>query len=533
MKVQKKCLLRNNRVAILLILFLGLLSFNSSAATRMSDFTVELLERPLSILLFPVQHGMANSDFVFNLEPFISVIKPEINYQITNKSSQTLSNLELAAFPEGLTRSYKGENVCSERFTLYSNQSCFLRFYVDKNNYMPSKGNDPFVCSNSGNCSSPVPGQQFDDAVAKASGPTQVQVTPAVQNGLLYDPTNLSITGKPDRAGFYLFKVSATNDYATTATRDLQIYIGINPKDKPVFKTNYPIPAAAPNEDYHLNLMDLIELKDSFNVTNQVCFHIGRNHRSPEWLRIDENTSLLQGHVPSSDAGQQKEITLIASSNTGGDSLPLTITIPVAFDPAKKPIIATGIALRGEAGNEFHSNFQRHINDPTADNNVKIVIDKIEPPAPWLSVSSWRPTEIEGIVPEAAVGQIYQIILHANTTIGGDSDTVIIPLHITIDKSRTPRFYAANPHLPLFHVGQSYVYDFVANRDVYPEYNDIPYTIELAEGYKNPAWVRIEDNKLIVDRVPDNLNIERVFITIKNIPGGQSRAFSLKLLIMD
>ena len=290
-----------------------------------------------------------------------------------------------------------------------------------------------------------------------------------------------------------------------------------------------------PTQHYRLSLVDLIEPTPGFMTSNQISFRIDTNYPHPDWLSIDkEDATLLEGIVPSTDAGLEREITLIASSNTGGDSLPLTIKIPVAYDPSKKPILDKGIQLAGVAGATMHVDFRSQITDPMADNSLKIIIDKIEPAAPWLSMSSWNPLELVGIVPADAVGQDYQITLHANTAIGGDSESVIIPLEIAINKSDTPHFYLDNPQLPLLYVGQPYSYDFVANNDVDPEYEDIPYTVELAEGNNNPAWLRIEDNKLIVDSVPGNLDqIEQVFITIKNMPGGKSNVLSLKLFIME
>ena len=89
-----------------------------------------------------------------------------------------------------------------------------------------------------------------------------------------------------------------------------------------------------PEQEYRLNLLDLIETRPSFMRSNQVSFEIDKNLPYPSWLSIDkDNATFLHGHVPSSEAGQNRSVTLIASSNAGGDSLPLTITIPVASDP--------------------------------------------------------------------------------------------------------------------------------------------------------------------------------------------------------
>ena len=62
---------------------------------------------------------------------------------------------------------------------------------------------------------------------------------------------------------------------------------------------------------------------------------------------------------------------------------------------------------------------------------------------------------------------------------------------------------------------------------------NFPYVVELAKGHNNPEWLRIEDNKIIADSVPNNLKkIQTMFITIKNIQGGQSEVLSLLFVIM-
>jgi hypothetical protein len=198
-----------------------------------------------------------------------------------------------------------------------------------------------------------------------------------------------------------------------------------------------------------------------------------------------------------------------------------------------KPRIDKGIELTGTGGSMLFHDFRHSIQDPTNDSKLKIVIDNIEPKATWLMRSSSNLTEITGEISESEVGQTYKITVHANTTTGGDSDPMIIPLKIAINKDKTPRFYQENPQLPLFYEGQSSEHDFVANNDIYPEYHDIPYTIELANDENNPSWVRVENNKLIVDEVPGNIDpIVPVFIRIKNKPGGASK-FTLKLMIIN
>ena len=538
MDVQPIRFVKTNAINVLILFFSVILS-SGAAMSAMPVFGIALLDRALTIYSFPLQKAQTHSNFDFGLKPFFSVVRPEVDYRVTNHLKRTLTDIELIELPGGLTRIYDGEGVCPERFTLNTQQSCILRFYVDKQRYVHSQNGGPMVCFRPplGYCSRPSPGSQIDDAVARVPGPTEAQVTPNAQFGLHYDSLTMSIVGTPTQPGVYHFQIGATNAFATAAPKELEIDVSIDPTDTPVFKDNHTIAIAIamPEQNYRLNLMDLIKPTPGFGVSNQISFRIDKNHEYPDWLSLDkDDATLLQGHVPFCDAGLERDITLIASSNTGGDSLPLTLKISVAYDPTQKPIIEKGIALTGVAGDVFRKDFRTNISDPSNDHNLNVILDKIEPAAPWLSMSSLTPTELNGVVPADAVGQDYQITLHATTAIGGSSEVMTLPLHIVIDKNLTPRFYLDNPQLPLFYVGQYYSHDFTTSRDVYPQYNDIPYTVELAEGYDNPTWVRIEDNQFIVDSVPENLKqIEQIFITIKNVPGGRSEVLSLDLFIMS
>jgi hypothetical protein len=375
----------------------------------------------------------------------------------------------------------------------------------------------------------------IDHLMAPLQAPIQFIVTPLAQDGLQYDPVTASITGKPNRTGDYQFTVTATDGYSTSSAQTLTIHVENNLLEKPHFKRQYGIATATAGRHYYLNLRQLVENKSSFGVSNQIHFRIDPNHthRYPEWITLDpETNTILQGRAPQEDAGQIKELTVIASTNTGGDSEPFVITIPVAYDPIKKPSFREGTRLYGTAGSVFRHRFNLSVIDPAEDDSLKIIIDKIEPAAPWLSMTTH--TDLEGIVPEDAVGNTYQMTVIAHTNTGGNSDPAVIPLTIGTDKQLTPRFFSSHPQCPSMHAGSAYVYDFVANRDVYPEYGQYPYEIALAKGYDNPEWVRIEDNKLIIDRVPEHLKrLSKVFITIKNILGGESDVFELYLRCMD
>lgn len=517
-----------------IVMALVLQSGIGAAGTEMIN--VAFVNRPLIVHTMGTQQAQANADFSFSLSPYINMLKPEISYQITNNFILPFSRIDIINLPSGLTRIYEGANTCPQSGPLNAKQSCVLRFSVDASHYRhsaglyvhPQPGNSTYIA---------VSGPQLDNTVARAAGPTQFLVTPLSQDGLSYNATTRSIDGKPTRTGDYHFTIGATNGSLTAIPQELHIQAEVNLRDKPVFKHYYNLASAMPEHDYRLNLMDLVEPTPSFMQTNQVRFRIDTTKDYPSWLSIDnESSTVLHGHVPVSEAGQNRTVTLIATSNTGGDSLtPLTITIPVAFDVEKRPVIEQQeMVLKGEAGTQFYSDLRANITDLSSDSRLKLVLDKVEPAAPWLTVSAQNPTVLEGIVPKDAVGQTYQLTMYANTTVGGNSELVTIPLLIAIDKSKTPHFYLPKPVLPLLYAGQPYLYDFVGFNDVEPQYNDIPYTIELAKEHYNPEWLRIEDNKLIVDKVPNNLNSNQdVYILISNIPGGKSEVIHLSLTIVE
>jgi hypothetical protein len=403
-----------------------------------------------------------------------------------------------------------------------------LQFDVDKKKYATTGGNDPLICAGK-DCASPVINQQFNGAVNRLPLQPQLVVTPAEQDGLSYDPATLAIIGKPNRIGFYYFNINTVE--STDEPRVLRIFVDTDPKDTPVFKTDATVPSATPDQDYQLNLMDLIEPKKGFMITNQVQFRLDPNYRNPSWLSIDkENPTIMKGHVPFTSAGSEIKVTLRASSNTGGSSEPFTIKIPVASDPGQKPTIQDGIEITRSAHDFLQLNMASYINDPANDNSLKVILDSVHPVAPWLSAPYM--TELSGVIPDNAVGQTYKILLHANTATGGNSDPATVLLHIGINKQLTPFIIRTN-NLPVIYEGQPYFYDFNANNAVYPDQKDFPYTVEFAEGYDNPSWLRLENNKLIADNIPEDLEyFTDVFLTVKNVPGGISQVQHISLFFM-
>ena len=185
----------------------------------------------------------------------------------------------------------------------------------------------------------------------QASAWPYADVLPVDQDGLYYDPTRFAISGLPTRTGTYVFRIGVHNIYGKAEPINLTINVGTNYRDTPVFRKNYSIASAMPKQAYQLNLMELIESRTSFALDNQLHFRIDANEPYPDWLTIGkDNNNYLTGIVPASEAGAERDLTLIASSNTGGDSKPLKIRIPIATDPASKPSFQSGISLSSVAG---------------------------------------------------------------------------------------------------------------------------------------------------------------------------------------
>lgn len=375
---------------------------------------------------------------------------------------------------------------------------------------------------------------RYYDENFNAGKPAQGIVTPSEQEGLRFDQASFSIIGKPKRIGTYIFKVGATNANGTAEATDLKIEISPNPKDKPVFKNHYTMASAIPDQKYSMNLMELIEPQTGFGVINQISFRIEPNINNPEWLHILTNDfTRLEGEVPKDAAGKTVEIILIASSNTGGDSDRLTVKIPITVDSTIKPAM-NYFEMNKEAGTQIKEDLSGYLTDPAHSPDLKVILEKVEPEAPWLNISFNSPTVLEGTIPDKATGQKFLITLRANTPMGGNSEPITVPLTININKEMTPGFRSVKPILPMLYPRQSYFYDFVENRDVYPEYDEEPYQINFAEGYDHPSWLRIENNKLIADLVPDDINfVTEINLVITNIPGGSSHVITLGLSGLD
>lgn len=562
MEITEESSSRGNGVIVFITLALAIFSTDCTPQTPTPwfIFSLKVIDHPLpltpSVTAPHAQLAGVNSDFRFNLIPLIDVSQPEFSYQIYNLSHDISgetndlvgTNQRISGLPNGIIPISREPGDCPLLFVLSYATNCRLRFYVDRNSYVSlQNGHGPVATmhmswlwgSKKNRAGDEIinifPSQNLASLLAPIMLPTQIHVAPAEQNGLYYDAATSSIMGNPIQTGDYHFAISASIGNNTASPKNLTITVGSTLHNTPIFRSQYSLASAMPEQEYRLNLMDLIESKPGFAVNNQVRFRILPESSNALWLSLDKDSStLLHGHPPSTDAGQIKVVTLIATSNSGGDSLPMTIQIPVAFDPEKKPVIQSDLEWHQRAGEKIHTDLQANIADPTTDGSLMLVLDKIEPAAPWLAISLSKYTEITGIVPNDMAGKLYQITLHANNAIGGNSDPVTIPLKITRDENKTPQFKSVKPQLPILYAGQPYFYDFASSTDIIPEYKDIPYSVELAKNYNNPAWLRLEENKLIADKVPEHLNQDpQIFITIKNIPGGKSKVITIDLFLMN
>lgn len=374
----------------------------------------------------------------------------------------------------------------------------------------------------------------YFDENAGGGFPAKALVIPESQAGLSFDPVNFIIRGRPTQPGHYQFLVSVGNQYSQSAQIPVDVDVGINPLDTPVFKSNASFLATAlPGENYHMNLLDLLEHQASFMSSNQLQFRIDSDLSSPSWLHIDDsNPTSLQGKVPRGAAGQSYQLTLIATSNTGGDSLPLTLSLPVAYDAEKQPALKY-VEMKGIAKENFEFDMKPYVIDPSHDDAVTLLLDKAVPLAPWLHVSQTDSMKLVGQVPAAVEGQTWQLSLRVNTHEGGSSTPVTLPLHIEINKQLTPHFNEIHPQLPVLQKGQSYLYDFVSNKTIYPDFSDVPYRIDFAKDCNNPYWLRLENNQLIADLVPDTLSpLQKICLQLSNTPGGSSKPIPIDLTVL-
>lgn len=373
---------------------------------------------------------------------------------------------------------------------------------------------------------------------AGAAGIVQLKMSPEDKTrlndlDLYFDPKDFSIKGKPNKVGSFTFNIATRNAYSEAVAKPLTINVSYNKEDKPRFKQNNSLANATFTKEYHLNLLHLLE-QSSFSPNNQVTFKVIKSSSNAEWLQINPNNPYALTGTPQDKhlAGQTAEITLVAISNTGGESDELTLRIPIAPDSEQQPIIEK-FEITQDAGTKFYVNVLPYISSSVKESEPKIIIDEVAPQSLQLEVSSTNSSQLEGFVPSEFVGQTYLITLRASTIVGGSSEPVIIPLYINTNPNLKPQFKGGKPQLPIAYPGQAFEYDFVANRDVYPEYEDISYEVQFAEGYQPPYWLRLENNKLVASEIFDMDDDINIRLVIKNTPGGISETVTIPLKIMN
>lgn len=350
----------------------------------------------------------------------------------------------------------------------------------------------------------------------------QMLVTPAQQGGLHYNASNYTLSGKPLALGTYTFKISTFNAKCALQSTELTIEVKANLKDKPLFRAKPSLVSGFANHKYHMNLVELVQSSAGLMEHNQIHFRIENNEPYPSWLRISPtDTTQLEGQVPEAHAGRTLGVTLVASTNTGGDSAPLRLPIAIGYDPDKKPLIKA-FSINSSAGNKFHFDVLNYISN-TQGHPVHLYIDKIDPLAPWIEHDN---QSLTGLVPLDAVGQLFKITLRASTAAGGSSMTMTVPLQIGINKELTPKLIEYK-NLPIATPGQAYFHDFLEHPNVTPS---IPYQIELDKNFPNPGWIALKDNKLFIEQVPELYErLVFLYFRITNLPGGTSETIKMTL----
>ncbi|PJD93260.1 MAG: hypothetical protein CK426_02940 [Legionella sp.] len=369
---------------------------------------------------------------------------------------------------------------------------------------------------------------QYYEENLRAGTAFAAQLVPGAQDGLLFDAKQFAITGIPTRIGTYTFAVGGMTSRCKTQPTTITIKVVDNPKDKPVFKNTLSLLTAMPDQIYRMNLLELLETPNHFMVSNQLSFRIESKYSNAAWLSISPtNPTLLEGKVPAQLAGQMAKFTLVASSNTGGDSEPVHVSIPIAYDPSRKPAIKPFVIEH--ATNQLMDFDLRSYVVTMDDEPWTLFVDKIEPMASWLSHTA---TALQGIPPADAAGQQYDVTLRVNTESGGSSDAITVPIKIAINPQLTPYFEDPDIILPVAMSNTYYSYDFAKNNTVLPE--NIPYQIEFDTTSPQPGWVTIQNNRLIIKQVPEtSANSIPLRLLIRNLPGGTSLVYRTDLKIIS
>lgn len=348
--------------------------------------------------------------------------------------------------------------------------------------------------------------------------------------GLIYNPQTLSITGTPDSTGYINFTARAHNKSSTSAPVTIDIEVSANPDSKPRLKSGVKMPAYSPEKSFEFNLMELVD-REQMALGDDLSFVMRTRLHDSLLFTIDpQNKRLLKATIPASEMSGVLTTTIAAVSNIGGESLPVTLEIPIAQDPAYKPSVQS-LTLTTEAGKDYSRDYANVITDPSNDGSLRLLLDRVEPDAPWLQVSKYNKTTIEGRVPDDVYGRRYTLYLRVSNQVGGTSEPVVSYLNIQKNREFAPRFIQSKPQfLPELIPGQPYDYCFSEHEEIIPSYDRYPYIIRLSEKMRNPEWIRMKDNCLHADEVPDNLYFPPLaYIVVRNESGGDSEVIGFQL----
>lgn len=349
--------------------------------------------------------------------------------------------------------------------------------------------------------------------------------------GLYFNPATKSILGTPTETGIINCKIAVHNRTSSAEAVNLSIEVGANASNKPRFKPQVELLSLTPGKNFQFDLTSLLD-REEIKVGDTLHFSIVKQ-TDEQYFSIDPgNPTLLKAKLPIIEAGNSIPITIRATSNLGGDSDPLILNFPVAVDPTLKPTIQP-VHLSATVKTNLYENLFSAIGDPAQDGSLRIILDRVEPEAPWLQVTKELFTVLEGIVPDEAWGIQYKLYMRAHTLSGGSSEPIVGTLDVKINPQLTPVF-ASNPViLPVLQPSLPYEFCFEEAGLIIPAYQTYPYTVRLAPDPKNPAWVSLTDNCIRVSELPNQLPYyPSLWLILSNIPGGQSQPFRVDLPIV-
>lgn len=353
-----------------------------------------------------------------------------------------------------------------------------------------------------------------------ANSPPVINIEPKINAGLYFDEQTGQVRGTPDNPGQYQFTLAAKNRFSVAAPVTLTINVAVNSSDKPEFRQDIDLPATYSKQQYHYDLSQLLKNNHLLRKGNQYSFRFDKRFAQPQWLQINDN--FLEGEVPENFSGSY--LTILARSNTGGDSEPQRLWIAQAEDPGKK-ITLTPFSLMAKSGEEFFFDIRGQLSAEAADSSLQLLIDAIEPCANWLDRDPYNKTVVHGFVPLTAAGMAYKLKLHVANAAGGHSNSIEVPLQIAVNDMYRPQF-AQDLVLPLLNQGQAYIFDFVLNEAIYPNFQDYPYEVHISNdcpGIRNPSWLMVHENKLTCEKVPSvGRKSVAICLQIANTPGGLS-----------